>query len=84
MKIDSFKEECLTKLGIGLWRYSNDQVFKNQGLPTKLQVDTQYLRQCSRERERLWSRVYLLTIIYHGNSELLERYFPSFLMKGGK
>lgn len=84
MKIDSYKEECLTKVGIGLWRYSNEQVFKSHGLPSKMQVDTQYVRQCSRERERLWSRIYLLTLIYHAGAEVLDWHFPGFTNAGGR
>lgn len=76
MKIDSFKEQSLTKLGIGLWRFSNEQVFKNEGLPSRLTLGSDYARLCSQDRKRLWSRIQLLTIIYHGTDELLMSYFP--------
>ncbi len=76
MKIDSFKEKGLNDLKIGLWRFTNYHVFSKSGLPTKLSLGNAYVRLCSHDRKRLWSRIYLLTIIYHGGDDVLKAYFP--------
>ena len=76
MKIDSFKEQGLNDLKIGLWRFTNYHVFSKSGLPTKLSLGNAYVRLCSHDRKRLWSRIYLLTIIYHGDDDVLKTYFP--------
>lgn len=76
MKKDAFKMKSLSILNIVLWRFTNEQVYKGAQLPTRIEFSKYFRTLCSRERKRIWSRIYLLTVLYHGTIEVLSFYFP--------
>lgn len=75
IKKDQHKTESLNDLGILVWRLTNEQVFEGRALPNRTNFQKQFGKLCSRERARIWSRIYLLTILYHGNFGMVRSYF---------
>lgn len=76
MKKDKFKMKSLADLRVSLWRFTNEQVYEGTTLPNRSEFDLYFRSLCSRERKRIWSRIYLLTILYHGTPDLLCLHFP--------
>ncbi len=62
---DLYKEASLHDLGISVIRLTNEQVYSGSHFLTRSAFDAEYGRLCSRARQRLWSRIHLLTVIYH-------------------
>lgn len=79
MKKDAFKMECLNDLGISLWRFTDEQVFSGRGILSATQIKREFRTLCSRARDRIWGRIHLLTILYHGDLGMVR--FPQRLRK---
>lgn len=79
MKKDIFKMESLNDLGISLWRFTDEQVFTGRGIPSVSTIKKDFRALCSRARDRIWGRIYLLTILYHGDFGMVR--FPQRLRK---
>lgn len=76
-KKDVHKETALNDLGILLWRLKNYQVHKSENFPRKTNWQD-FGTLCSRARARLWSRIHLTTLLYHGTPSLIGSYFNKF------
>lgn len=77
MKKDAHKEKSLNDLKIQLWRFSNEQVFRNVGLPRKGDLAEDFGRLSTQERKRLWGKIQLMTLLYHGSADVIRRCFPN-------
>lgn len=77
MKKDLFKEKSLSDIGIQVWRLKDKQVYDGK-TPVRKSINKYFGVVCSRERLRIWGRIYLITIFYHGSSEMIRQYFPKF------
>ncbi len=80
MKKDEHKEKSLADLKIQLWRFTNEQVFRNVGLPTKHDLSEGFGRLSTQDRKRLWGKIQLMTVLYHESLDVVSRYFPGVVM----
>jgi hypothetical protein len=71
-KKDEFKEKSLSDLGILLWRLPNEEVFRSQTLPSRELLERDLGRLCSRARADLWTKIHLITVLYHSSDETLR------------
>lgn len=69
MKKDNYVEESLNRLNIGLYRINN---FHKMDIGHILQ---QTRRTDSKERRRIWTKIYLETILSHGTPTEIESLF---------
>lgn len=76
MKKDDHKTKSLMDLGLAVWRLTNEQVYQGKALPPRREIIQQFGKLCSRERARIWSRIYLMTILYHAPFGMVSYYFP--------
>lgn len=76
-KKDLHKEKSLNDLGILVWRFTNDNVYAGINILCREKVLQEFGILCSRARARLWQRIYLTTILYHGSVETLQMYFKT-------
>ncbi|WP_413570437.1 DUF559 domain-containing protein [Bdellovibrio sp. HCB117] len=80
MKKDAHKEKSLSDLNIQLWRFTNEQVFRNVGLPKKHDLSEDFGRLSTQERKRLWGKIQLMTLLYHESLNVIARYFPGVVL----
>jgi hypothetical protein len=77
MKKDLFKEKSLSDIGIQVWRLTDMQVYDGD-IPARKSIKQCFGVVCSRERLRIWGRIHLITILHHGSTEMIGKYFPKF------
>jgi hypothetical protein len=75
-KKDRFKEKVLEELRIVVWRISNRQVYRGENLPSRSTMNVEFRSPCSRSRKRLWSKIHLMTVLYHGSDDTVRSHFP--------
>lgn len=75
-KKDYYKMECLSYLGISVISITNEQVISGQARQIANGIKNQSKRLCSRARKRLWTKIYILTLLYHADLATLSKFFP--------
>lgn len=76
MKKDQFKEKSLMDLGLMVWRFSDQSVYQGKTIPNRASMLLKFGKLSDKERKRIWSRIHLATILYHGDFGMVSYYFP--------